>query len=213
MINKFDNTAEDRKTTEDRILEAAETEFLQKGFTAARTTAIAEAAGVTHAMLHYYYRTKEKLFAKVIDNKISALASTFIIDIYENTSLSDCVRSAVRCHFDFVRSNPLLPRFLISEVFSNENLMEMLKEKLGTHAASTIERLQCKIDKAVADGECKPIEATTLLIDIVSLNVFPILAAPMVCKVKNLNTAAEFNEFLDSRREENVKIILSRLFV
>lgn len=213
MINKIDNSAEDRKATEDRILEAAETAFFQKGFTAARTTAIAEAAGVTHAMLHYYYRTKEKLFAKVLDNKISALASTFIIDIDDNTSLSDCVRYAVRNHFDFVRSNPLLPRFLISEVFSNESLMDLLKEKLGTFAVSTIERLQSKIDEAVADGECEPIDATTLMLDIVSLNVFPILAAPMVCKVKNLNTPSEFDEFLDSRREENVKIILSRLQV
>lgn len=213
MINKVDNNKEDYKATEDRILEAAETEFFQKGFTSARTTAIAEAAGVTHAMLHYYYRTKEKLFAKVIDNKLSALAGTFIIDIDDNTSLSECVCLAVRSHFDFVRSNPLLPRFLVSEVFTNEKLMKLLKEKLGGLATSVIERLQCKIDEAVVGGKCEPIEATTLLLDIVSLNVFPILAAPMVCKVKNLNTPSEFNEFLDSRKEENIKIILSRLHI
>lgn len=213
MINKPDNTAEDHKATEDRILEAAEKEFLKKGFTAARTTSIAEAAGVTHAMLHYYYRTKEKLFTKIIDNKFSALASTFIIDIDDSSSLSDCICTAVRNHFDFVRANPLLPRFLISEVFANERLMELLKDKLGVIAASTIARLQCKIDEAVSDGECEPIEAVTLMLDIVSLNVFPILAAPMVCKVKNLNTPSEFDEFLESRKEENVKIILCRLHV
>lgn len=211
MINKVDNTAEEQKTTEDRILEAAETEFMQKGFTSARTTAIAEAAGVTHAMLHYYYRTKDRLFAKIIDNKLSELARTFIIDIDNKSSLSDCVRKAVLNHFDFVRSNPLLPRFLICEVFSNEKLMKMLKDKLGTLAASTIAQLQSKIDKGVADGECEPIEAVTLVLDIVSLNVFPILAAPMVCKVMNMNTSSEFNEFLDSRKEENVRVILSRL--
>lgn len=204
---------EGQKATEDRILEAAEREFLQKGFTAARTTAIAEAAGVTHAMLHYYYRTKEKLFTKVIDNKITELACTFIIDIDDNTSLADCVSTAIRNHFDFVRSNPLLPRFLICEVFSNERLMEMLRERLGILAASTIARLQCKIEKEVAHGECEPIDAVALMLDIVSLNVFPILAAPMVCKVKNLNTSSEFDEFLDSRKEENVKVILSRLRV
>lgn len=213
MLNKADNTTDGPKATEDRILEAAENEFLQKGFAAARTTSIAEAAGVTHAMLHYYYRTKEKLFAKVIDIKLAALACTFIIDIDNNTSLSDCVQSAVRSHFDFVRSNPLLPRFLINEVFYNERLMELLTEKLATLAASTIRRLQYKIDEAATNGECRPIDATTLMLDIVSLNVFPILAAPMVCKVKNLSNSSEFDEFLDSRREENIKIILSRLYV
>lgn len=211
MTNTIDNSPKDTGTSENRILEAAEREFLQKGFSAARTTAIAEAAGVTHAMLHYYYRTKEKLFGKVIHEKLSALARTFVISIDDNTSLSECIRQAIERHFDFVRANPLLPRFLVSEVFSNDKLMELLKEKLGAIAANTIFNLQCKIDRAVSAGECRHIDATTLVLDIVSLNVFPILAAPMVCKVKNLATDEEFEEFLDTRREENVKVILSRL--
>lgn len=211
MTNIMDNQNRDQKDTEARILEAAESEFLQKGFAASRTTAIAEAAGVTHAMLHYYFRTKEKLFGKVIEEKLSSLARTFVISIDDDTSLTECVRQAIERHFDFVRSNPLLPKFLVSEVFSNDNLMQLLKENVGMIAANTIFNLQMKIDKAAANGECKEIDATTLVLDIVSLNVFPILAAPMVCKVKNLNTPSEFDEFLDSRREENVKIILSRL--
>lgn len=45
-------------TTEQKILKAAQKEFSQKGFAGAKTTAIAKAAGVTHTMLHYYFRTK-----------------------------------------------------------------------------------------------------------------------------------------------------------
>lgn len=203
----------DQKATEERILEAAETEFLKKGFTAARTTAIAEAAGVTHAMLHYYFRTKEKLFGKVIEEKISSLARTFLISIDDHTPLQDCIRAAIERHFDFVHANPLLPRFLVTEVFGNDKLMEMLKENVGIYAANTISILQGKIDKAAADGQCKPMDATTLVLDIVSLNVFPILAAPMVCKVKELSTEKEFDDFLESRKKENVNVILSRLRV
>ena len=44
------------RNKEQAILEAAEREFIAKGFAGARTTSIAEAAGVTHAMLHYYFR-------------------------------------------------------------------------------------------------------------------------------------------------------------
>lgn len=211
MTNTSDNMVKDPKDTETRILEAAEQEFLTKGFAASRTTAIAEAAGVTHAMLHYYYRTKEKLFGRVIDEKLSSIARTFVINVEEENSLSDCVRRAVESHFDFVCANPLLPRFLVSEVFSNETLMEMLKERLGAVAAATIIRLQEKIDVAASRGECSNMDATDLVLDIVSLNVFPILAAPMVSKVKDLKTEKEYDEFLDSRKEENVKTILSRL--
>lgn len=213
MINTDVNLKEGNNTTEERILQAAETEFLTKGFVAARTTAIAKAAGVTHAMLHYYYRSKEKLFGKVIEAKLTALAGTFIIDIDDSTSLADCVRKAVSSHFDFVCANPLLPRFLVTEVFSNDALMELFHEKMSVLAASTIIALQKKIDKALAAGECKQIDAINLLLDIVSLNVFPVLVAPMVCKVANLVSESGYDKYLEMRKKENITVILSRLFV
>jgi AcrR family transcriptional regulator len=63
----------ENKNTEEIILEAAEAEFLEKGFDQARTVSIAQRAGVTHAMLHYYFRTKEQLFDKILDRKIGLI--------------------------------------------------------------------------------------------------------------------------------------------
>ncbi|MBP7180930.1 MAG: TetR/AcrR family transcriptional regulator, partial [Dysgonomonadaceae bacterium] len=45
-----------------KILEAAEAEFLEKGFGNAKIVSIAKRAGISHTMLHYYYSTKEELF-------------------------------------------------------------------------------------------------------------------------------------------------------
>lgn len=58
-----------QQNKEQAILKAAEREFLTKGYAGARTTSIAEAAGVTHAMLHYYFRTKEHIFERILDEK------------------------------------------------------------------------------------------------------------------------------------------------
>lgn len=55
------------KNTEAAILEAAEGLFKTNGFKGTTTTMIAGQAGVTHAMLHYYFRTKEQIFVKVLD--------------------------------------------------------------------------------------------------------------------------------------------------
>lgn len=211
MTDKTDNNNGNSTSTEERILLAAENEFMRNGFVGARTTSIAEAAGVTHAMLHYYYRTKDKLFNKVIDDKISALARTFIIDIDDDRPLADCLRTSVERHFEFVRANPLLPRFMVGEVLSNEPLLDRLREKIAHIAAPTIRNLQHKINKAVAKGECRYVEATSIILDIVSLNVFPILASQMVVRVKNIGSQQEYEKFLDSRKEENVKTILSRI--
>ena len=62
------------KTKEQQILAAAEQEFLTKGYDGARTTAIAKVAGVTHAMLHYYFRTKEQLFERIVDEKFATMS-------------------------------------------------------------------------------------------------------------------------------------------
>lgn len=67
IMKKEDNT-------EQAILQAAEKEFLDKGFALAKTTDIARAAGVTHAMLHYYYRTKEKLFERIFQEKVQVMS-------------------------------------------------------------------------------------------------------------------------------------------
>ena len=55
------------KNTEAAILEAAKSLFKTNGFKGTTTTMIAGQAGVTHAMLHYYFRTKEQIFVKVLD--------------------------------------------------------------------------------------------------------------------------------------------------
>src|SRR3954453_6536072 len=50
----------------DRILEAARGEFAQHGY-AARLQDIAERAGLTHPTLLYHFKSKEKLYAAVIE--------------------------------------------------------------------------------------------------------------------------------------------------
>ena len=49
-------------TTEEKILAAAKKIFVQKGMAGARMQDIADEAGINKALLHYYFRNKEKLF-------------------------------------------------------------------------------------------------------------------------------------------------------
>jgi AcrR family transcriptional regulator len=53
------------QNTEDRIVDAAKTVFINKGKDGARMQEIANEAGINKALLHYYFRTKNKLFEKV----------------------------------------------------------------------------------------------------------------------------------------------------
>ena len=50
---------------ENKILEAAQELFLEKGYMATSTVDIAKKVGCNQALVHYYFRTKQNLFKQI----------------------------------------------------------------------------------------------------------------------------------------------------
>ena len=197
--------------TESRILQAAEREFFEKGYAGARTASIAEAAGVTHAMLHYYFRTKDKLFERIVSEKISILGNIIISAIGdEDLTLEDRIRQGIERHFDFIAANRDLPKFIVNEVLTRPDVVEMMKCNLQNIVNNLLNSLQHEIDAYAAKGLCRQVNARMLLIDIVSLNVFPFMAAPIVLGAIG-DSYNSYDEFLALRKTENVETILNKL--
>lgn len=198
-------------STEERILEAAEREFLSKGYAGARTTAIAEAAGVTHAMLHYYFRTKDKLFDKIIESKIGTLRDIMLASLGDpDTPLFEKIKSAIENHFNFIASNPDLPRFMINEVLSHPERIPLVVDQLKHHTPAVVASLQRQIDKYAERGLCRRVDAGMLMLDIVSLNIFPFTARPIVnALIPGIMDDTE--AFIKARKKENVDTIMRKL--
>ena len=197
--------------TEQRILLAAEREFMTKGYAGARTIAIAEAAGVTHAMLHYYFRTKDKLFEQIIARKISLLRDIVLTTVaLPDTPLFEKIENIISQHLDFIAENPDLPRFLIGEVFSHPDRMEIILSLLRKYAPAVVRQLQNQIDILASEGKCRRVDAGMLILDIVSLNVFPFMAAPMASPLLG-GTMEDMPAFLAARKKENIETIMRKL--
>lgn len=199
------------QSTEERILEAAVQEFMTKGYAGARTTAIAEAAGVTHAMLHYYFRTKDKLFDRIIESKIGTLRDIMLASLGDPTiPLFDKIKSAIENHQDFIAANPELPRFMINEVLNRPDRMPKVIERLKHHTPLVVQSLQRQIDEYADRGLCRRVDAGMLMLDIVSLNIFPFSATPMVNAL--LGGMMENRQaFVEARKKENVETIMKKL--
>ncbi|MBD5415735.1 MAG: TetR/AcrR family transcriptional regulator [Muribaculaceae bacterium] len=202
-----DNTA----NTETKILEAAANEFMTKGYAGARTTAIAEAAGVTHGMLHYYFRTKEKLFDRIISDKIGLLSSMITDSITTTDSdIFELLRKVISSHLDFMTQNPLMPGFLIREMYSQPQLKELIIERVSKTMAMFINQFQMIINLNAAEGKCRAIEAKSLLLDMACLNVFPFVATPIVSPL--IPEAAHFSaEFIEQRKQQNYETLANKL--
>lgn len=205
------NPQSEPQSTEERILEAAVQEFMSKGYAGARTTAIAEAAGVTHAMLHYYFRTKDKLFDRIIESKIGTLRDIMLSSLGDPTiPLFDKIKNAIESHQDFIAANPDLPRFIINEVLNRPDRMPMVIERLKHHTPIVVESLQRQIDEYADRGLCRRVDAGMLMLDIVSLNIFPFSARPMVNALLG-GMMENPQAFVEARKKENVETIMKKL--
>lgn len=200
-----------QRDTESKILQVAEKEFLEKGYEGAKTTSIAEAAGVTHAMLHYYFRTKEKLFEKIASEKIKKL-SEIMFGVIGNPDLPlrERITQGIERHFDFIAANQSLPRFIFNELHMHPEKCEAIKDNVASIAISTIENLQHEINEHARKGECRQVDARMLLMDIASLNIFPFLASPIISTAFG-SLFKDREEFLEMRKKEIVRTILEKL--
>ena len=194
--------------TESRILQAAEEEFLLKGLEGARTTAIAERAGVTHAMLHYYFRTKNMLFERIIEEKMrnagNIMQAVFVLG---DMPLMERVKRGVEQHFDFIAANPNLPRFVIQEIYSHPERHEIMRSQVLTITKDWLCDLQRHIDESAATKATEWIDARMLLLDIVSLNLFAFIGYPLMFD----GLVTDKKVFFEKRKAENVELIMRRL--
>ncbi len=193
--------------TEVRILQAAEKEFLEKGYAGAKTTDIAAAAGVTHAMLHYYFRTKDKLFDKIVSEKIDKLVE-ILLGAFGNPELplKERLSEGISRHFEFLVANPGLPRFIINELAVHPERIDYIRDRLFDKTGNVLRGIQKELDDLPGVSS----DAMMLLADIVSLNVFPFVAAPML-KAAAGQFYADYGDFFEKRKQENVKTILAKL--
>lgn len=199
------------QSTEQKIIEAAEQEFLIKGFEGARTTTIAAKAGVTHAMFHYYFRTKEKIFEKIISQKLELLTGLIIESIsLENLNLEEKLHRLIDNHVDFVAENPKLPGFLVREIFSVPERFGILRSKIEKFVPGLIQNLQTDIDQGWKAGIYRKIDAKMLLIDIISLNIFPYMASPVICSVLP-GIMEDKDNFKEVRKKENFETIMRKI--
>lgn len=203
----------DKKATQSKkelILAAAEQEFLTNGYEATKTTQIAQRAGVTHAMLHYYYQSKENLFNKIFENKIEILKAP-VVALAQNKDidLRDRIREIIELHFDFLKTHPNLPHFLINEMRSNPQLIKILREKVGGTLGETFATIQSEIDEYVAKGIMKPISAFDLFLDIVSLNVFTFISLPIFRHIADSDEKEL--QLIENRKKEIIQTINHRI--
>jgi len=193
---------EQEQNTEQRILDAAKEVFQQKGMTGARMQEIADKAGINKSLLHYYYRSKDKLFGKVFEIAFSLFIPKVKEVILSDYSIFQKIEFFVDSYLDLLQKHPYIPSFIVSEINRNPKiLVDIIDKNVQINENKIVEILDQQIKHEVERGIIKPISAKNLWVNIISLCIFPIVAKPIFQGVLFKNDNDEYDEFLKQRKD------------
>jgi AcrR family transcriptional regulator len=182
--------------TEQNILNAAILVFQRKGMAGARMQEIADEAKINKAMLHYYFRNKQLLFEAVFMKAFSQLAPQLNLIFASNDTVFEKIRKFTSNYIDFILVNPYLPTFIIQELNNNP---EFVKKFMVHGNKPDPNPFLLQIEKEIALGKIKKINPKQLLLNLLSLSVFPFVAKTMLKLVMDVSDQ-EFLELMEERK-------------
>lgn len=199
--------AETDLSTEQKIKEAARKVFTQKGYHATKTRDIAEEAGINLALLNYYFRSKDKLFDMVLKELVEGLVGS-LKGIFndEETTIKEKFQLIAEKYAQALIANPHIPLFILSELQINPGrlLNHFQIEKLMIRTF-----LYRQIESEYKSGKIT-IAPTDLLINFLSMNIFPFAAKPMISAGFGLNEA-QYQKMIKFR-SEMVAVWMEKMF-
>lgn len=202
----------EKNSTEVRIMDAAERLFLKNGYNRTTTTAIAEQAGVTHAMLHYYYRSKEQIFARVLDKNLDELLASFHPVMKKGAPFWETLESGISTHFDFLMKHPELPAFIMDTMRFNPELLENYKPRIRKTLLRITGFHYSIINDEIAAGRIRKTDPEQLLLDIIMLNLSAFIMLPAAANVFPEIGGKRMAGILEERKKEIITLIKSRLY-
>jgi AcrR family transcriptional regulator len=197
---------EDFTVTEQKILNAAREIFLEKGRDGSRMQEIAGRAGINKALLHYYFRTKDKLYTEVFKNEIQSFFENLLLSIPDTDNIENLIKNFVNDYIDRLADRPEIIRFVIWEIQQRGNTFaDILKNILTNQGYSEIPLLR-RIEEAIATEKIRKANPTHLAISIIGVCVYPFIARPILERIfTDIQIGSQ--DFLEERKVEVFKLI------
>lgn len=196
-------------TTEQQIIVAARKIFIQKGLAGARMQDIADEAGINKAMLHYYYRSKDKLFEIIFEEAVANLLSGVNAIIEGKMTVREKITAAVDHYITQLSKTPYLPLFVVHEISQNPG---RILQKFTAHKITlpNIQLFAKEIAEEMAKGKMKKVDVMQLLVSLLSMCIFPFVAKPLMQGIFQMNDKA-FGKMMEERKRFVADFLLTYL--
>jgi AcrR family transcriptional regulator len=197
---------------EKRILWVAERLFLEKGFSGTSTTEIAKAVGCNQALIHYYFRTKEKLFWDVFAPKVEQVVECLDAPLDENIGFFERIRNIIDFYFGMLELDERLAPFIVNELIMHPARWEKFRERYlqSESRSSAFNRFELMVEEESAKGTIRNVLAIDILLNVMSLCISTFIMAPMGYARGECDSNTR-KEYLTHRKQDVTDLIINGL--
>jgi len=197
------------ESTEDKIIAAAKRVFIRKGIDGARMQEIADEAGINKSLLHYYFRSKDKLFDRVFSESFLPVVKTINRVFESSPDINTLIEGFVTNYIILLKNNPHLPHFILHELNRNpERIVEQIQSS-NFNRMRIVEVLSNDVDS----NNLKPFDPIHIVVNIIALCVFPFVAQPILQGFLFNGSETDFQEFIDERTQHIIAFVKSAIFI
>lgn len=196
---------EENNNLEARIIETARKTFIEKGYAETSISDIAAQVGINRPTLHYYFRTKDRLFNAVFGDIIRTLAPK-VQEVLRRSDLpiSERIGQVVDAYFTIFRNNTNLPLFIVREL--NRNYDFVANFVVTLHFNEYIMTIGQTLENEMNEGKLKQVPLRYVFLTFYSLLTMPFSVRPL-CENALLEDGETFDEMLDKWKPYIIKVM------
>ncbi len=201
---------ERNQNIEKRILWVAERLFLEKGFSGTSTTEIAKTVGCNQALIHYYFRTKEKLFWDVFAPKAEQVVEYLDAPLDESIDFFERIGNVIDFYFGILELDERLAPFIVNELVMSPSRWDKFRNRFLRNESrhSAFDRFEKMVDEEISAGRVRQMKAIDLLMNIMSLTLSAFIVAPKGFAIGECDSNLR-RSYLDNRREDVKSLVIN----
>ena len=203
---------ERNQNIEKRILWVAERLFLEKGFSGTSTTEIAKAVGCNQTLIHYYFRTKEKLFWDIFSPKMEQVVEYLDTPLDEDVDFLQRIRNIIDFYFGMLELDERLAPFIVNELIMHPGRWEQFRQRFLRNESSSnaYDRFEKMVEEEIAKGTIRPVQTIDIMLDIMSLCISTFIVAPMGFALGECDTVSR-KEYIAHRKAAVTDLVIAGL--
>jgi len=168
--------------TERTILVAARAEFVRRGVSGARMAAIASRARVNKALIHYYFRSKENLYRRVLGDIMTTVIDSLSADlgaVEPDDNPRAVIETLVTAYTRTLRENPEFPVIMMREFAGGGHDIPTVVEQISSSFMTVPPRLYATLSRAADKGRIRRMEPLHIMMNVLGMTLATFFLRPV----------------------------------